>query len=292
MVYDHRDPAENPLLLLADSGQLHPSNNLGQLKLELFHGSSRKEGRVHPDSIRLKSIRKDYFQHQSLLIEDDSGVVKRKSKELYKNLYLLLTNKQLKDTIAALKDEYRWQKKVVANQFINEIPNCESETQQIGKNSVLFVLPTHSTASLTLDIASARAKSNQFRILAAESETRERWFGIFQLERYKRLAILPALLLFFLTGSSIGTFLRKGGAGAPIVVATLFYVLFFMIQTNTINQAKGGRLPPFLGAWISVFFLLTVVGVLLPKANTGTDLPSWNTFHNTLKKMFSFVKKA
>lgn len=63
-------------------------------------------------------------------------------------------------------------------------------------------------------------------------------------------------LIFFLIGASLGSIVRKGGFGLPVIFAIIIFVIFFVINLSAENVAWKGELNPYLAAWLPniIFF--------------------------------------
>ena len=56
--------------------------------------------------------------------------------------------------------------------------------------------------------------------------------------------------IFFLIGASLGSIVRTGGFGLPVIFAIIIFVIFFVINLSAENVAWKGELNPYLAAWL------------------------------------------
>ena len=106
-------------------------------------------------------------------------------------------------------------------------------------------------------------------------------------ERYKKFTLSIACLIFFFIGAPLGSIIRRGGLGMPVVVSVLFFVVYHVISTIGERMAVFGGLNMFLGVWISSLVLLPVGLFLTFKATTDAALfdgDSWKKFFQRLFK--------
>jgi lipopolysaccharide export system permease protein len=101
------------------------------------------------------------------------------------------------------------------------------------------------------------------------------------------------MVLFFI-GAPLGSIIRKGGMGMPLVVAIIFFLLFHLLGMFGEKFVKEELLAPFVGMWMAVI-VLTPVGIFLTyKAMHDSQLFSkefyYRTF-NTFKKFLTSFKK-
>jgi lipopolysaccharide export system permease protein len=67
----------------------------------------------------------------------------------------------------------------------------------------------------------------------------------------------------FLIGSSLGSIIKKGGFGIPLLIAILFFVLFHVISMVGEKSAKDLSLTPLEGMWMANLFFIPIVFLLL-----------------------------
>ena len=84
----------------------------------------------------------------------------------------------------------------------------------------------------------------------------------------------------------MGTIVRKGGFGYPLLVSIFFFTFFLMsnISCKKLNDAQ--KLPPVLAAWMPVLMLCVVSAILTYKALQDSkimDLDRFKAFFNRLR---------
>ena len=52
-------------------------------------------------------------------------------------------------------------------------------------------------------------------------------------------------LIFFLIGASLGSIIRKGGLGLPVVIAIVVFILFYILNLSAENIAWAGKKDPY-----------------------------------------------
>lgn len=79
-------------------------------------------------------------------------------------------------------------------------------------------------------------------------------------------------IIFFLIGSSLGSIIRKGGMGVPVVVAIVIFIIFYVMNLTIENLSWKGYLDPYLGAWLPNLILFPFGVWLTAKALTDSQL--------------------
>lgn len=101
-------------------------------------------------------------------------------------------------------------------------------------------------------------------------------------------------ILFFLIGSSLGSIIRKGGMGLPVVIAIIIFVLFYLMNLSVENVAWKGQLNPYVAAWLPNFVLLPFAIWLTHKALTDSqifDIEKYKALAMPIIKRFSKQKE-
>ncbi len=85
-------------------------------------------------------------------------------------------------------------------------------------------------------------------------------------ELHWKFSLAAACIIMLLIGGPMGTIVRKGGFGYPLLVSIFFFTFFIManISCKKLNEARN--LPPVLAAWLPVIFLALISMFLTYKA--------------------------
>ena len=77
-----------------------------------------------------------------------------------------------------------------------------------------------------------------------------------------KFSLAVACVVMMLIGGPMGTIVRKGGFGYPLLVSIIFFTFFIMsnISCQKLNDTKA--LPPVLAAWLPVI-MLGVISIFL-----------------------------
>ncbi|MDO6433137.1 LptF/LptG family permease [Flavitalea sp. BT771] len=79
---------------------------------------------------------------------------------------------------------------------------------------------------------------------------------------HEKLTLSVACLVMFLIGAPLGSIIRKGGIGMPLIFAVVFFVIFFLLNNFGKKFAKEDVLTPFGGMWMATY-VLTPIGIFL-----------------------------
>ena len=90
----------------------------------------------------------------------------------------------------------------------------------------------------------------------------------------------------FFIGAPLGSIIRKGGLGLPVVISVLFFVIYHIISTTGERMAVTGSLNMFFGVWISSLILLPIGLFLTFKATTDAALLDGDSWRKFFQKIF------
>ena len=107
------------------------------------------------------------------------------------------------------------------------------------------------------------------------------------IEFHRKFALTYAIIVLFFIGAPLGAIIRRGGFGAPVVVAALIFMLYFVLISTGENLADSYVVAPWFGMWIAALFF-TPIAVLITKA-AADDSPIfgrefWGKFFKKAKK--------
>lgn len=77
----------------------------------------------------------------------------------------------------------------------------------------------------------------------------------YQVEYHNRIALALACLVLFLIGAPLGSIIRKGGFGVPLITAVVIYVIFHFMGVFFRGMADQGKIAPWLGAWLPTMIM-------------------------------------
>jgi lipopolysaccharide export system permease protein len=81
-----------------------------------------------------------------------------------------------------------------------------------------------------------------------------------------------AVVVMFLIGAPLGSIIRKGGIGLPLVFAVVFFVIFFLLTNFGRKLAGQAVLTPMVGMWMATYVLVPVGLFLTYKALNDSQL--------------------
>ena len=308
-IYDHRARAGNVAVTLADSGQMVITEDKRNLILTLYHGRSYAEYLDTNNRIdKNRKFQQTRFQSQQVLFELPGDSLKRTDEEMYKDNYMMKDMKGLADYSAQLRKGIRDKRDRVARDLVisqyfrledkkEEPTPLTPEQDSIAKIRVdlamwLDTLPPRSKEDvISHAIVLARGAQTMVTNSLETTKNEQKWINRHLIEWHRKLTLSVACLIFFLIGAPLGSIIRKGGLGTPVVVSTLFFIFYHIISLAGEKYARAGILPVWVGMWGSSILLLPLGIFLTIKSARDSAIMVGETYALMLRKFLRFGRR-
>jgi len=126
-------------------------------------------------------------------------------------------------------------------------------------------------------------------VLSEDYRFRYQSLLLHEIEWHKKLTLSVACFVMFLIGAPLGSIIRKGGLGLPLVFAIIFFVVFHLFNTFGEKFVKSEQTSPFVGMWLSTFILVPIGLFLTYKAMHDSQLFNQEFYYRSFKKVRSFL---
>ena len=110
-----------------------------------------------------------------------------------------------------------------------------------------------------------------------------------KIEWHRKIVLSFACVILFLIGAPLGSIIRKGGLGTPLIAAISFFMLFYFSTTLGEKFAKEDSLTPFAGMWLAAFILVPVGIFLTYKAMRDSQLFNKEWYYRLAKSFRAFL---
>lgn len=126
-------------------------------------------------------------------------------------------------------------------------------------------------------------------MLATDYAERDKSLRFHEIEWHRKFTLSAACLVLFLIGAPLGSIIRKGGLGTPLVFAIIFFVIFHLFNTFGEKFVKSDSLSPFAGMWLSTFILIPIGAFLIYKAMRDSQLFNQEFYYRSFKQLRNFL---
>lgn len=148
------------------------------------------------------------------------------------------------------------------------------------------------TSILNSAVNSTRSIKNTLNTrITAIAEVR-RGKNKFLVTKNQQVARSFACLVMFLIGAPIGSIIKKGGLGLPVIVSLIFFLFYYIMNSTGEKWGKEGVLDPAIAIWISNAVLLPFGLFFLKKARNDAQLFETDFYRMWLDRVKAFFRKS
>ena len=91
-----------------------------------------------------------------------------------------------------------------------------------------------------------------------------------KLESIRKFSLALSCLIFFFIGAPLGTIIRKGGLGIPIIVSVFVYIIFYILDNTGYKMARTGVWTISYGMALAPVVLIPTAAFITYKASTDS----------------------
>jgi len=138
-------------------------------------------------------------------------------------------------------------------------------------------------------LSQINAAKGNIGLLADDYNRKQDSLRFHEIEWHRKFTLSVACLVLFLIGAPLGSIIRKGGLGTPLVFAIVFFVLFHLLNTFGEKFARSFELSSFAGMWLSTMVLIPIGAFLTYKAMKDSQLFNQEYYYRSFKKLSTFL---
>lgn len=292
MVYDHSDHMGNVKLSIAKKGTMELTPDEKFLIFTLYDGYNYQENYDQKDYRQRRQYQISSFKENRKKFDLMSFSMNRTDETLFKNNYQMMNLDQLNYSIDSLKIQLDERKDEFAGLMakrmlmLNQADSLK-DSLIVAKHSQYIIFDSLSVVEQSKILETAIENVRTARDLAANTyndwDSRKELIYKHEVVWHQKFTLSVACLLFFFIGAPLGAIIRKGGLGLPVVISTLFFILFHIVSITGEKYTRAGILPAYAGMWIAPFMLLPIGLFLTRKATTDSpllDVETWNKIYS------------
>ena len=289
IIYDHSEDLGNVNVTIADRGQMYSTNDGNVLIFHLFDGYTFDEDLSGENTMKRPLVRLE-FKEQILNFDISNFAYQKTDENRYEGHYKMLNIMDLNRSLDTLQSN---SEQFVAG-FVRTIGrdlNFNVPTTDYKGNFYDDYSRLDSKKKTEIDnLALSKIEYLESDLSAMKSKIRsdKSYITRYKIELHRKFTLSVACLILFFMGAPLGALIRKGGLGMPVVVSTLAFIVYHILGTMGENAALEGKLPVWLGMWLSSVVFLPLGVFLTMKATSDASVLSAETW---TKYFDSFVQK-
>ena len=108
---------------------------------------------------------------------------------------------------------------------------------------------------------------------------------------WEKITLSLGCIIFLLIGAPLGSIVRKGGLGYPIIISVATFILYYILDTSGSKMASEGVWKIWFGSWWSTIILLPMGLFFTYQANKDSGVMNNFDLKNFFKKIFILSEK-
>jgi lipopolysaccharide export system permease protein len=283
--------------LIAQSAVMSVTENKRFLQLKLKNGWRYQErgDRGMPNTEYIRLGFKEYKKQFDL----SSLGVKRTADSVNKTNHKMLSMRQLGNAIDSLNKQQAESRNSIKNEVLASLTfikyldsNWKPASKKTTVKSFSVLIPDSLKNVLQQKVSgqvSGMRMSNE--IAMQQYKERQKELRLHKIEWHRKISLSLACLVLFIIGAPLGSIIRKGGLGSPLVLSIVFFMVFYFLGTMGEKFAKEGFVYPFSGMWLSTFILIPVGLFLTYKAMSDSQLFNKEYYLKAVRKLRSLMQR-
>lgn len=267
--------------IVAEKGKFVSATDKNFLKLVLFNGYIYEDNLKNKDYNQRLKQPNQAIKFDTLVSHFDVSEIINKAieKEQITDDYRFQTYNQINTTI----DKKKKENETVFNSLSNSlISNTNNYVGYLEFNKAKKKIePQYDLEKVKKDRKLEALYAAYSKINALKSDKETKTPQINDIVKYQNKMIMYqqrifsysfTCIIFFLIGASLGSIIRKGGMGLPVVIAIVIFIIFYVLNLSVENLSWKGKMDPYLAAWLPNIVLFPFGVWLTYKALTDSQL--------------------
>jgi len=305
-IHDHTTPTEIKTVKAAEA-RVYKSENGRYLFFDLKNGRIYEELDIQNPvfSPNSKELRSEKTSRPARVSSFEKGIYKlnisgfslnRSDEDVFTDKYEMMNVFQISDAMDSLKikkknilDQFAIglkNKHVSLNQFkeIDRKPLNNFKNIKVKEISFNQLSKDDKTATYNSVISGLYNSNETISSQISFLETLDNESNLYWVEFHRKFALTYAIIVLFFVGAPLGAIIRKGGFGAPVVIAAIVFMLYFVLISIGDNLASTNVLSPFWGMWIAGIFFTPIAILITWAAANDTQILSKETWVKLFKR--------
>lgn len=290
LIYEHSYTLQDQVIL-ADEGTMTFSPDKRFLFFNLRNGWRYQE-KGTPNTVETDFYRLGFDEYKKVF-DLSSFKLTKTADSTFKNFYKMLSLQQLTTVVDSLKklSDERVKKKLkemeIYTPFLlsDSLWRAKPDTVFAFKSVAEYIPDSLRRKIYSITSSNASAFRSQAETLGYDYKEDQKQLRLHQVERHRKFTLSFACLVLFLIGAPLGSIIRKGGLGLPLVISVFFFILFHIINTSGEKMVKENVLLPFGGMWLSTLILIPIGLFLTFKAMQDSQIFNSEFYYRILRRL-------
>ena len=303
-IYDMSSGFEKTNILVSDSAVIKNTIDDKYMVLSMFSGEQFSN--LEEQNINKKNTpyRRESFTRKDVVIETDGGF-EIKDAEFVKNRADSKNMKKLSTDIDSLKlsndsiglSNFRALKR---SNYKDNLTFNKTDSTSMVKESV-YSMDVDSIYNSATKKSKLMWKRDALRSITSLKNTYDinnrilhqldKDLNKHQIFWWEKITLSLACVIFLLIGAPLGSIVRRGGLGYPIIISVATFILYYIFETSGSKMASEGVWKIWFGSWLSTMILAPLGLFFTYQANKDSGILKNDAIKNFFKKLFTIPDK-
>ncbi|WP_319799974.1 LptF/LptG family permease [Flavobacterium sp. N1719] len=284
-------------VIKAKSGELVSSEDSNTLKLVLHDGTYYEDVATNYETRNNIPFAKGTFKRDVFNIDLSKLNQESQNGLDLSNTFTMLNISELRYTLDSLNANYKKEAQsygenlAARSGIVSNTAGMSNFTKKMPSQDILAYLSQNQKVDVyryaysNVENIGFTIDSSLFEMEAKTKNINKHWIAI-----YDKFMIAFSCILMFFIGAPLGSIIRKGGIGLPIVFSVIIFIIFHFVNTFGKRLAQENGISPFLGVWLSTFILIPLAITLTYRAIN--DIGGMVTFDVITEPILKFFKRS
>ena len=297
MIYRIANSYEDSEIILADSGRLQTTADKKHLLLSLWSGEWFTNQSQEVGSNAAVPFRRETFLSKTTLIDFDSDFS-------ITDAALLAGDARGKGLSQIYKDldSLNHQYDSIGRTYYREMQATYYDRGPLNKADSLQAVKLAASDKLNFDTLYARLSSDkkkdavsiarsQVQSLLSDLEFKtmitddgNKMIRQHQIEAVNKFLLSLLCLIFFFIGAPLGSIIRKGGLGIPVIVSVLVFIVYYILDNSGYQMSRRGIWTVWFGRSLAPGVLVPVAIFVTYKANKDSVVFNLDAYRHFFRK--------
>ena len=303
-IYDMSAGFEKTNILVADSAVIKNTSDEKFMVLTMFSGEQFSN--LDEDNINKKNTpyRRESFTRKDVVIESEGGF-EIKDADFLKTRADGKNMMELEKDIDSLKlsndsigrDNLKYLKR---NNYKDNIVFDRNDSTLMAKDSITWMNVDSIYNTATIKTKSMWKKEALRNVTSIKNTYDINNKILHQLDKdlnkhkiywWEKITLSLGCLVFLIIGAPLGSIVRKGGLGYPIIISVATFILYYIFETSGSKMASEGVWKIWFGSWLSTIILLPLGIFFTYQANKDSGILKNSSMTTFFKRLFVLSEK-
>ena len=300
LIYENKPGYSELSIVRAESGVMKLSDDKRLLYFTLFKGTRYEELVDNANYQKTLPSTVTFFDEQKITFDLSDLDLKQTDKELFKGSAVMMNINELQYAIDSSRKEIRKRQTTTRDYLRPYYPdpkllmqgaNVKDSPVLVNDTVILNFSKENRFNILELALGSTRNLKSIIESSAQQLQDIKNDDRMFTIKWHEKFTLSFVLIVLFLLAAPLGTIIRKGGLGMPMVVSIVMFILYYVINMIGIKMGREGVLPEWAGAWLASLLLLPVGIFVLNRAANESAIFDKEKYQKIIERVNQWLIK-